>query len=153
MKQKTLLTLALSASLASFGALAQDINSGSSSAGAGAGGDMGAPGSGMSAAQPFDKLDANKDGSISKEEARNNNIDKQFSQADTDQDGKISQSEYQAWSQSSAAGAGAGGAGGEGPGDVGDAAGPTQAPLGSDQGVPGAPPAGSPTTPGGTSGP
>lgn len=161
MKKKMVLALALSASVASFGALAQDINSGPP-AGAGTG-DMGAAGAGaagMGASQPFEKLDTDKDGSISKQEAKRNNINKQFSQIDTDKDGRISQSEYQTWVQT---GTGAGGAGGtqapsggaaqEGAGDTGDAVGPTQAPRGVDPGVPGAPPAGSPTTPGGTSGP
>lgn len=127
-KRKSLLTLALSASLASFGAFAQDIDSGAGGAGAGTdmgagtgAGDPGAPGAGgmpgagagagaagMGASQPFEKLDVNKDGSISKQEAKRNNINKQFSQIDTDRDDKVSQSEYQAWVQTGAGAAGGG---------------------------------------------
>lgn len=46
----------------------------------------------------FTKLDKNKDGSLSKSEARKDKtVSKSFEQIDTDKDGKISQAEYQAW--------------------------------------------------------
>ena len=54
------------------------------------------PGAGKSsAAPPFAQIDTDKDGALSKSEAKKvRNLD--FSQADTDRDGKISQSEYEA---------------------------------------------------------
>ena len=98
MKKRLWLALAMSASLASFGAYAE----GDKSEGASSGG-----------AQSFGSLDKNKDGTISKSEAQDDqSLSDQFKNVDRDGDGKLSENEFQAYS------AGASGTGG-GSGDTG----------------------------------
>jgi hypothetical protein len=65
------------------------------------------PSSGTSAGAtaPFKDLDKNKDGSISREEAKGTPYEKDFSKLDKDSDGKLSVSEHAA---APAAGSGAG---------------------------------------------
>ena len=53
-------------------------------------------GKSMHAAMDFDKLDANKDGSISKDEWPKGWSEKKFDALDTDHDGKLSKAEFEA---------------------------------------------------------
>lgn len=100
MKKQLLLTIAMSASLASFGALAADTsndqssNRGAASSGGGVSGDgVTAHVSGMT----FDELDKNKDGKLSWAEANMEpTLTEQFPQLDKNGDGVITRSEFNA---------------------------------------------------------
>jgi hypothetical protein len=98
MKKRLWLAFAMSASLASFGAYAEGDQNSDSSAGAPGGGAM-----------SFSSLDEDKDGMISKSEAKKDqSLSDQFKAVDTDSDGKLSETEFQTYS----AGASGGGGGG-----------------------------------------
>lgn len=97
MSKQLWLALAMSASLASFAAYAE----GDKSSGAPSGGASG------SGAMSFGSLDKDKDGNISKSEAKKDkSLSDQFKTVDTDSDGKLSETEFQTYS------AGASGSGG-----------------------------------------
>lgn len=64
------------------------------SLGAGANGAQGQVG-----AEPFAALDANADGVISKEEAKEHGLSRNFAQADADRDGRISETEFATWTE------------------------------------------------------
>lgn len=113
------MTLTLSLSVTAFGLNAQERGARGDASNAPPAGetrgaeDIGTAGAGgmggtREASSPFERLDADKDGAISREEARNNNLYQQFSQADTDRDGRIDQAEYRAWTQTGTGAAGAG---------------------------------------------
>ncbi len=95
MKKQLWLALAMSASLASFGAYAEGDKS------------EGAPGGG---AMSFSSLDKDKDGTISKTEAKKDkSLSDQFKTVDKDGDGKLSETEFQTYSAGAPGGGGTSG--------------------------------------------
>lgn len=160
MSKRLLLSLAMSTSIAAFSA-AHAAGAGTGAAAAGSDAVSGKLSGGQ--VDAFAILDQDNDAYIGRNELpADSDLARDFARFDADKDGRLSLTEFSIYASRPAVGAPAEGAPRDderlGPQGANEGVtpyqeGPTQAPRGVEPGVPGAPPAGSTTDPGGTFGP